>query len=84
MRQWTYVVGNSSRYRETTLAVVCRECAARRVSKRDWQQFGLHDEWITFMIVELELHPWAQVANVPKLVVATIDIAWRATKDTAL
>ena len=37
MRQWTYVVGNTSRYRETTLAVLCREGVVRRVWKRDWQ-----------------------------------------------
>ena len=84
MRQWTYVVGNVSRYRETTLAVVCREGAVRRVWKRDWQEIGENEEWSTFMIVECALLPWAQVANVKTLVVATISIAPDATIDTAL
>ena len=55
MRQWTYVGGDVSRYRETTLAVVCREGVVRRVRKRDWQEFGEHEGWTTFMIVECEL-----------------------------
>ena len=37
MRPWTFVVGNVSRHRETTLAVVCRDGAVRRVRKKDWQ-----------------------------------------------
>ena len=52
--------------------------------KRDWQEFGEKDEWSTFMIVECELQPWAQVANVDSLVVATIDIAPEATMLTAI
>ena len=36
------------------------------------------------MIVECELQPWAQVANVETLVVATIDIAPEATIETAI
>ena len=36
------------------------------------------------MIVECELQPWAQVANVDSLVVATIDIAPEATMLTAI
>ena len=36
------------------------------------------------MIVECELQPWAQVANVDSLVVATIDIAPEATSSTAI
>ena len=36
------------------------------------------------MIVECELQPWAQVANVGSLVVATIDIAPEATMLTAI
>ena len=84
MRQWTYVVGNVSRYRETTLAVVCREGVVRRVRKRDWQEFGENEGWSTFMIVECELQPWAQVANVDSLVVAAIDIAPEATMLTRI
>lgn len=84
MRQWTYVVGNASRYRETTLAVVCREGIVRRVWKRYWQEFGENEEWSTFMIVECELQPWAQVANIDSLVVATVDIAPEATMLTAI
>ena len=84
MRQWTYVVGSVSRCRETTLAVVCREGVVRRVRKRDWQEFGEKDEWSTFMIVECELQPWAQVANGDSPVVATIDIAPEATMLTAI
>ena len=52
--------------------------------KRDWQEFGEKDEWSTFMIVECELQPWAQVANVDSLVAATIDIAPEATMLTAI
>ena len=52
--------------------------------KRDWQEFGEKDEWSTFMIVECELQPWAQVANVDSLVVATIAIAPEATMVTAM
>ena len=36
------------------------------------------------MIVECELQPWSQVANVDSLVVATIDIAPEATMLTAI
>ena len=36
------------------------------------------------MIVECELQPWAQVANVDSLVVATIDIAPEATRLTGI
>ena len=53
------------------------------MSKRGWQEFGENEEWSTFMIVELELHSWAQVANVQTLVVATIDIAPEATMLTS-
>ena len=84
MRPWTYVVGNVSRHRETTLAVVCREGAVRRVRKKDWQEFGENEAWSTFMIVECVLQRWAQVANVDSLVVATIAIAPEATMVTAV
>ena len=84
MRPWTSVVGNFSRYRETTLVVVYRDGVVRRTWKRGWQEFGEHQEWSTFMIVECELEPWAQVANLRRLVVATIDIAPEATRDTAI
>ena len=84
MRQWTYVVGNASKDRETTLAVVCRERAVRRVRKKEWHEIGQKKERITFMIVECELELWAQVPNVDSLVVATIDIAPEATMSTAM
>ena len=33
MRQWTYVVGNTSRYRETALAVVCAPRVEERLAR---------------------------------------------------
>ena len=66
-----YVGGNASRCRETTLAVLCREGVARRVWKRDWQEFGEKDEWSTLMIVECRLQPWALVATTSESTLAT-------------
>ena len=67
VRYRTTMVGNVSRHRETTLAVVCREGAVRRVRKLEWHAIGEGEEWSSFMIVECELESWAKFANVDKL-----------------